>query len=96
LQVAVAWLAKVEGTVSEYSISNVTDIYLTDYDLYIYDSYGNIIAESSLTDSNLEMIRIDIAFSGTYNIVVEQWSTQDPDNQYDYVALTYNTYSISN
>ena len=62
----------------------------------IYDSYGNIIAESSLIDSNLEMIRIDIAVSGIYNIVVEQWSTQDPDNHYDYVALTYNTHTFSN
>lgn len=62
----------------------------------IYDSYGNIIAESSLIDSNLEMIRIDIAVSGIYNIVVEQWSTKDPNSHGEYVALTYNTYPTSN
>jgi hypothetical protein len=96
LQVAVAWLVEVSGTASQYSISNVTDVYLTDYDLIIYDSYGNVLAESDLIDSNIEMIRIDIAFSGTYRIAVEQWSTKDPDSHGEYVALTYNTYPISN
>lgn len=37
----------------------------------------------------MEMIRYNVTSSGTYRIVVRQWSSIHPNNDGDYIAISY-------
>ncbi|MBQ8408380.1 MAG: S8/S53 family peptidase [Clostridia bacterium] len=89
LQVALAWLVSTDGTITQYSVDDVTTTYLTNYDLFIYDALGNIVAQSNLTYSNVEIIRFTAPSSGMYRISIIQGVGVNPDDYLDYVALSF-------
>ena len=68
---------------------NPTTVYVTNYDLYVYDPNGENIT-STLTSSNVEMLRIPISTTGTYRIVVYQVENMNEDVSGDYISLAYN------
>lgn len=65
-------------------------VYVTDYDLRLIGPSENIVANSSLTQSNNEMIRFTISQEGIYTIVVYQYSEMNINVNSDWIALTYN------
>lgn len=81
LQVGLAWLAIAD--------LNPTTVYVTNYDLYVYGPNGGNIT-STLTSSNVEMLRIPITTTGTYRIVVYQAEDINVDVSGDYISLAYN------
>ena len=87
LQVALAWFV---GIV-ESTDGTVSNVYLTDYDIYLINTMGNVtMASSTLTDSNSELIRYEAELSGNYRIEVWQVSAKHYDNNADMLNLTYN------
>lgn len=82
IQIGLAWLVT--------SDPDANAVYVTDYDLRIFDSEGNRVDTSLLVRSNIEMLRITIPESDTYKIVVYQWGTMNSNVDGDWIALTYN------
>lgn len=82
IQIGLAWLVT--------SDTEADAVYVTDYDLRIFDSEGNRVDTSLLANSNIEMLRITIPESDTYKIVVYQWGTMNSNVNGDWIALTYN------
>ena len=83
INIALSWLVPADDTPVSSS-----DVYLTDYDLRLYNPSGSQVA-SSLLNSNTEFIRTTVALSGTYRIVVYQYSEKHPYNGGDCMALVY-------
>ena len=82
INIALSWLVPVDSTPTSSS-----DIYMTDYDLYLYNPSGYKVALSAL-NRNTEFIRTTAAISGTYRIVVYQYSSKTSVNG-DYLALAF-------
>lgn len=82
LQISLTWLISHEE-------ENGTEAYVTDYNLFVLDSYGDLVAASVLEDSNVEMIRVITPHSGRYRIVVDQVSLMPSAVEEDWLALTY-------
>lgn len=89
LQVSAAWLVSTNGSTSGTGGQCANEIYVTDYDLLVYNSQGTLVAYSELFDNNVEMIRYNVTSSDTYRIVVRQWSSIHPNNDGDYIAISY-------
>ena len=84
-----AWLVSTNGSTSGTGGQCANEIYVTDYDLLVYNSQGTLVAYSELFDNNVEMIRYNVTSSDTYRIVVRQWSSIHPNNDGDYIAISY-------
>ena len=86
-QILNAALASVVYVSSDYS-----NLYITNYDLHIYDSNNMLIASSSSISSlnNVELIRFKASVAGTYRVVVYQYGTHHANNSRDWLSLTYN------
>ncbi|MBO5023127.1 MAG: S8 family serine peptidase [Clostridia bacterium] len=67
----------------------VSGAYLTNYNLRLYDPYGNLIASSNLIPSNVELIRKTVSTTGTYRIVAYQNSNKNAYNPNDPISLSY-------
>ena len=82
IQISVAWLAHTDRAQS------ISEVYVTDYDLLFVNEYngGIIMADSVLTNSNVELIRYTFELSGPYHIEVRQRSSHEMT---DYLAVTY-------
>ena len=81
VEIGLAWLVEVDLEEEE--------VYVTDYDLRIYDSSGNLIAGSYLISSNVEKVRVTITKADTYKIVVFQCTAMDDNVSCDWISLTY-------
>lgn len=84
IQIALAWLIGAVHT--EFVNENGGIKYVTDYDLYLCDSAGNVISKSMYSNSNTELIRYQIAVAGYYRIFVVQYGSRV---NIDPVTLTY-------
>ena len=84
IQIALSWMID-----ASTAATDVDAIYLTDYDLYVLDSWDNIIASSVLSNSNVELIRTTIATTGTYRIMAYQCGAKNSNNLYDEISLAY-------
>ena len=80
VQIGLGWLVTVDLDEEE--------VYVTDYDLRIYDSSGNLVKSTYLTNTNIEMIRTSITSSGTYTIVAYQYGTMNDNVNIDWMSLT--------
>lgn len=78
-KVGLAWTAYTNGTPSNVSLTN--------YDLYLYDSEGNLVASSCSTDSNIELLQVYIAEDGDYVLKIKQVTFISKLNEK--IALTY-------
>ena len=64
--------------------------YLTDYDIRVYNSSGEIVASSTISAfSNIEMLRYDVEEDDTYRIVVYQYGSMNPQIPGETVHLAY-------
>jgi hypothetical protein len=96
IQIGLLWLMAtgdpiiVNDTNKNEQYPAVIQLYLTDYNLYLYDSSYNIVASSTLVNSNTELIRATISTSGTYTIVVYQNGVKHSGNPSDTLSLVYN------
>ena len=61
---SLAWLAYANGTVSSTKYTN--------YDLYMYNSEGGLVAASLALDSNIELITFEVPADGIYTIKIKQ------------------------
>lgn len=61
--------------------------YVTDYDLRIYDPSGDLVS-STLTSSNVELVRLTAEETGTYRIVLYQWGSLNENVDGDWISLT--------
>ena len=80
VQIGLGWLVTVDLDEEE--------VYVTDYDLRIYDSSGNLVKSTYLTNTNIEVLRTTITSSGTYTIVAYQYGTMDDNVSRDWMSLT--------
>ena len=96
VQIASAWFAKTSTTM-DHSIPVVSEILVTDYNIYLVNTtLGNTtdyvtVASSTLSNSNIEMIRYHAELSGTYRIIVYQAGNMHENNTSDWVYLNYNS-----
>ena len=67
IQIALSWV--VYATPAAYS-STLGSVYCPNYNLYLYDPSGNLVACSTYTEGNIEFIRYTTTTSGTYHVVV--------------------------
>jgi len=81
IQIALSWLVTADAT-------NET-VYVTDYDLYLYNSTGTRVVTSSLTRTNVEMLRYIVPTTETYRIVAFQFSPMNSNVDQDWISLTY-------
>jgi len=88
IQIGLSWL--IDTNAAPGVPTSVSQIYVTDYDLYLYDSNGNLVASSETADSSTEMIRYTATISGSYDIVVYQYGSIDDANDGDFMCMTYN------
>ncbi len=65
---------------------NATTVYLNDYNLLLYNPDDVLVSASTLTDSNIELIRHTASESGIYRMVVVQASNMPGY----YISLLYN------
>ena len=84
IQIGLAWLVTIYS-----EVEGEEEICVTDYDLQMFDSSGNIMHSSTLSKSNVEMLRISISKNDTYKIVVYQWSEMSQNVDMDWMAITY-------
>lgn len=61
---ALAWIA--------YANGDVEDTRFTNYDLYLEDPNGNVVATAVSTNGNVEMITYTIPADGTYTVKIKQ------------------------
>jgi len=90
IQVGLSWLV---STVPSSS-SNEGELYLTDYNLYLFDPSdpdftGMAPATSQLTNSNVEMLRYTATVDGVYVVRIYRFLTMNANNQTDYISLAY-------
>ena len=84
IQVGLAWLA--------FVYDNVT--YVTDYDLMVYDSEGNLVASSVMTKSNVETVSFNTGNGDTFRISVVLPTTVSSPIEGDELSLAY-SYTVS-
>lgn len=60
----IAWTAYTNGSTSSLKLTN--------YDLYLYDSDGNLVASSCSTDSNIELIQYYVPNDGEYTLKIKE------------------------
>ncbi len=90
IQIGLAWLARTDGYIDEYGRIHYSETDVTDFDLYLVTSSGDTIIESStLTDSNIEMIRFTIVTTGTYRIEVDLCETIPESEKYELLFVAY-------
>ena len=63
--------------------------YLTDYDIKLIGPSNRLIAYSSLSNTNVEMLRFVASETGLYQIRLYQYSDFDPNISGDNLALAY-------
>ena len=94
IQIGMNWLASVNGAEINGNISiEPDDIYLTNYDLYLYDPYGILVASSTLINSSTELIRYTATTSGMYRIVAYQNGARTTTISADEIYVTYCKYN---
>ena len=59
-----AWTSYTNGSISSLKVSN--------YDLYLYDSEGNVVATACSTDSNIELLQYYVEEGGEYTLKIRQ------------------------
>ena len=59
-----AWTSYTNGSISSLKVSN--------YDLYLYDSEGNVVATACSTDSNIELLQYYVEEGGEYVLKIRQ------------------------
>ena len=89
IQIALAWLIDVKSSAYTSGTITANHIYVTDYDIYLYDPYGNVVDTSQLEKGNVELIRWTVTSSGTYRIGIYQASAKNSNNSGDPISLTY-------
>lgn len=89
IQVALAWLIDIKSSAYESGVITDNYIYVTDYDLYLYDSNNNPVAYSRLRKGNVELIRWATTLSGVYRIVAYQAGYKHLNNSGDPISFTY-------
>lgn len=60
----IAWTAYTNGSTSSLNLTN--------YDLYLYDSNGNVVASSCSTNSNIELIQYYVPTDGEYTLKIKE------------------------
>ncbi|MBQ8288584.1 MAG: S8/S53 family peptidase [Clostridia bacterium] len=92
IQISLAWLARTDGYVDKSGNIHYSETDVTDFDLYLTTSQGgDVIAWSSLLDSNVEMIRYTVETTGTYWIEVDLNDSIDDTDKYELLYITYST-----
>lgn len=81
LRISLAWIVTVDR--------DNEVIYLTDYDIRLYDPSGALVATSNLGNSNIERITKTITQAGTYRIVVYQFGAMNQNVTADWMSLSY-------
>lgn len=79
IRVAAAWLAQTNG--------NANGTTKTNYDLYLKNASGTIIARQETTVDCLELIEIKAPYSGKYSVEVRQVGSKAITNEY--VSVSY-------
>lgn len=80
VRAALAWMAKADGSVNGTK--------LTDFDLWLTDSNGNILTKSDSINNPIEFIQYKITYTGTYYLSIKQYGSMQ---QYENLCLYYNT-----
>ncbi|MBE6639225.1 MAG: hypothetical protein E7616_07220 [Ruminococcaceae bacterium] len=72
LRISLAWYAY--AIAADYQKTGVTNgtKYVMNYNVYVYDSAGSLVASSTATDSSTELIWYTPHRTGNYRIVVKQ------------------------
>ena len=88
IQIGLSWLIATEPIVNNNSVipSGVSDIYVTDYDLLLYDNSLQLVSPVSPSYGNDEIIRFTANSSGYYTIMIRQISTQSYSYYGDYIS----------
>ena len=90
LQIGSAWFSKTSTTLEGNRVI-VSETTVTDYNIYLVNTAGYVtMASSTLSSSNVEMIRYHVELSGTYKIIVYQSGNMHENNTNDWVYLHYN------
>ena len=84
IQIALSWLATADAT-------NET-VYVTDYDIYLYNAAGTRVITSTLSRTNVEMLRYIVPTTGTYRIVAFQFDLMNSNINQDWISLTYTVF----
>ena len=81
IQIGLGWIIDV--------IPEDESIFVTNYDLILYDVANSVVTSTQLTDSNVEMIRCHITTAGVYRIVVYQTLPMEASVVGEWMTLTY-------
>ena len=84
VQIGLAWIAVY------YSRDEQRDAHITNYDLKVLDSSGDTIFSSTLTDSNIELVRFTVPRDDRYQFWIYQTEAINPCVVEDWIALSYN------
>ncbi len=83
VKIALTWLNyKIISSNSQHSgMDPVNEYTLADLDLRIYDEYGNQVGQSLLSNGNVEIVELENASAGSYDIRVEVYTgSSEPIN----------------
>lgn len=70
--IAISWLRRNTGTGTNHS--TITSPALTDFDLYIYDSSGNLVASSASSSNNAEFIGFNATTTSKYTVKIIRYT----------------------
>lgn len=73
MRFSIAWTAYTNGQVSSLKYTN--------YDLYLFDADGNIVATANSTNANIELITFTVPTTGTYKLKIKQLGTVKKINE---------------
>ncbi len=80
IRISLAWIISATGSVDTNLV--------TDYDLFVLDNYGNTVASSCSGGNNIEFIDYKAKTSGTYKIVINQYSSKRIDKT-EFLSLSW-------
>ncbi len=86
VRVSLAWLKQNTIETANHVGAAVTERYLSDLDLVIYDPYGNYVTSSMSGNNNLELVQFTPSVTGTYTIRVVDYALQ---NYTEWISLAW-------
>lgn len=92
IQVGLSWLVTCVPVVVPNSLvpSTISSLYVTDYDVLLYDSNQQQVVISNSSYGNDEIIRFTAESSGYYTIVIRQNTSQSSSYYGDFLSIAIN------